>query len=236
MRYAGKRTYEWSSEIAYSVGLIASDGCLYKDLRHIALVSVDIEQLENFNRAIGRHIPIAKHHGGRSLYVRKQGYQVQFSDVAYYDFLLSVGLTPSKSKIIPALKIPDKYYGHFLRGLFDGDGSTFAYNDPRWPTSYLYNVDFASASITFLEYLSRMNKRLLHVKGESIRVSSRVSNLRYGKKDGYMIYRGMYKNAGDLYLSRKRTKLEGFIVRNNSGIILPNARVLEPGRQARLRF
>lgn len=227
MRYKARRVYEWSDEIAYTVGLMASDGCLSNDGRHLILVSTDIDQLENFVAAIGRSLPISKHESGKDRYSRKQGYRVQFSDVGYYDFLLSVGLTPNKSKTIPALDVPSQYYGHFLRGLFDGDGTTYAYNDPRWPTSYLYYVGFSSASVMFLEYLVKKNKELFGVKGSSMRVSPRVATLVYGKSDSYKIYRGMYANASSLYLGRKRDKLESFILHANSGIILNNARVME---------
>lgn len=227
MRYKTRRVYEWSDEIAYTVGLMASDGCLSNDGRHLTLVSADIDQLQNFVAAMGRSLPISKHDSGKNRYTRKQGYRVQFSDVGYYDFLLSIGLTSNKSLTIPALKVPDRYYGHFLRGLFDGDGTTYAYNDPRWPTSYLYYIGFSSASIVFLEYLIKKNRELFGVEGRSIRRSPRVSTLAYGKSDSYKIYRGMYTNAGSLSLARKRDKLESFILHANSGIILDNARVVE---------
>lgn len=197
------------------------------DGRHLTLVSTDIEQLENFNKAIGRTIAIKLHHGGKLSLHRKQGYRVQFSDIAYYQFLLSIGLTPKKSRIIPALNIPNEYYGHFLRGLFDGDGTTYAYNDPRWPTSYLYYVGFASASPIFLDYLAKMNMKLFGTGAGAVRKHKGASSLYYAKKDGYKVYRGMYSESGDLWLSRKRHKLEAFILIANSGIILNNARVVE---------
>lgn len=222
MRYKLRREYVWSDEIAYSVGLMASDGCLYKDGRHLCLVSNDIEQLVNFQKAIGREIGIKLHSAGKRLtkYERKQAYRLQFSDVAYYDFLIMTGLTPNKSKNIGLLDIPDKYYGHFLRGLFDGDGTTYAYYDPRWPTSYLYYVGFVSASLMFIEYLTNTNKRLFSIEGGSVRKSKRSYGLFYGKKDGYKLYRAMYGGASQLSLTRKRTKLEGFILQANSGTIL----------------
>ncbi len=43
--------YRWNANLAYAVGLIAADGCLSKDGRHIILVSKDIEQLLDFLNA-----------------------------------------------------------------------------------------------------------------------------------------------------------------------------------------
>ena len=43
---------EWNPGLAYAVGLLASDGSLSCDGRHIDLTSIDIDQLENFNKAL----------------------------------------------------------------------------------------------------------------------------------------------------------------------------------------
>lgn len=223
MRYTAKRRYYWSPAIAYSVGLMASDGCLQSDGRHLDLTSVDIEQLQNFSRAIGRELPISPKHNKS----HTDAYRVQFSDVAYYDFLLSIGLTPRKSQTIERLNIPDEHYSHFLRGLFDGDGTTYAYFDPRWKTSFLYYIGITSASKTFLEILSGCNTNLFGTVGKSIRSGKRAYILTYGKRDSYKLYLAMYEDAGSLFLTRKRVKLEGFIKQNNDAIIQDNARVVE---------
>ena len=132
-----KRKYKWSQNIAYSVGLMASDGCLQSDGRHLDITSKDIEQLLNFSKSIGRSLKICPKHRYKS-----NAYRIQFSDVAYYDFLLKTGLTPGKSRTISTLKIPDKYYKDFLRGLFDGDGTTYGYYDKRWKNSFMYYIGF----------------------------------------------------------------------------------------------
>ena len=43
-------------------------------------------------------------------------FQIQFGDVVFYQWLLSLGLTPNKSKTIGPLKIPYEYFFDFLRG------------------------------------------------------------------------------------------------------------------------
>ena len=223
MRYTAKRHYCWSPAIAYSVGLMVSDGCMQSDGRHLDLTSIDIEQLQNFSRAIGRKLPISAKQNKSNT----DAYRIQFSDVAYYDFLLDIGLTPRKSQTIGQLNIPDDYYSHFLRGLFDGDGTTYAFFDPRWKTSFLYYIGITSASKTFLEILSGRNTSLIGTVGKSIRSGKRAYILTYGKRDSYKLYLAMYKDAGSLFLTRKRVKLEGFIKQNDDVIIQGNARVVE---------
>jgi len=43
---------KWSSDFAYAVGLIVTDGSLSKDGRHIIFVSKDLDLIENFQVAL----------------------------------------------------------------------------------------------------------------------------------------------------------------------------------------
>jgi len=211
-----RRQYVWSPKIAYGVGLMASDGCLQSDGRHLDLTSKDIEQLENFSRSIGRLLPISN---------KQDAFRLQFSDVAYYDFLLEIGLTPRKSHTIGILKIPNKLYSHFLRGLFDGDGTTYGYYDKRWRSSFMYYIGFASASKEFLEFISERNSSIIKTTKKKLSNSKNTFLLMYGKKDSNKIYKSIYKNANGLYLSRKRDKIEDFIKEDGNVTIKRNARV-----------
>ena len=92
-RYALKREYTWSPDIAYISGLIASDGCLYNDRRHINITSLDIDMLEIFKE-------ILKLKGGIKVKANGYGgigYYLQFSDVALYDFLYNAGIGQEKA-------------------------------------------------------------------------------------------------------------------------------------------
>ena len=215
MRYNQKRVYTWNADIAYSVGLIASDGCLQKDNRHIDLTSVDTEQLKNFSKVIGRNLYIGRKSNGRG----KVAYRIQFSDVAYYDFLVAAGLYPAKSKTIGRLKIPDNFYRDFLRGLFDGDGSTYSYYDPRWKSSYMFYTTFSSGSIDFIKYIQLSNKVFVGVNGGSIRTSPGVYILAYAKLDSYKIYHYMYYDRDVICLNRKRKKLLSFMAVDGADIL-----------------
>ena len=206
MRYMKKRHYQWSSAIAYSVGLIASDGCLQKDGRHIDLTSKDTDQLENFMKSIGRSLRVSTKKSGAG----NIAYRLQFSDVAYYDFLLLCGLTSNKSTTISSLLIPDAYYPDFLRGLFDGDGSAYAYIDQRWRSSFMFYVTFTSASLEFLNFIQKTNTRLITTTSGSIRKSGRAYTLSYAKSDTRILFSSMYYSESVTALNRKYQKLKHF--------------------------
>jgi len=114
---------EWSPNFAYAIGLLASDGCLLNDGRHIDLTSKDTEQLENFLHALNIDVRITTKHSGTG----KKYQRVQFGDVLFCNFLVDIGFTPAKSKTIGELCIPKKYFFDFLRGSFDGDGCFYSY-------------------------------------------------------------------------------------------------------------
>lgn len=223
MRYAKKRVYTWTPSIAYCVGLITSDGCLQKDGRHLDVTSIDYEQLQNFCKALGRDLAISRKSNNSST----PAFRIQFSDVAFYDFLLEAGLTPAKSLTISALKIPQEYYSDFLRGLFDGDGTTYGYVDKRWKNSNMFYVAFSAASRSFMEYVRSANSKLIGTSAGSIRKGKRAYSLVYAKADSAKIAAFMYYNDDLPALTRKRDKLQAFMAINQPVILASDARVVK---------
>ncbi len=203
----GKATRTWSPELAYAVGLLATDGCLSGDGRHVDLTSKDIDQLENFMKCIGVVHKISQKKSGYNGGIQSR---VQFSDVLFYNFLVSIGLTPAKSKTMGVLAIPSKYFFDFLRGSFDGDGCFYSYFDPRWKSSFMYYIMYSSASMTHLEWLRGELKNALGVTGHITTGGpyANVFNLKYAKKEALKILKKMYKDKKCVYLKRKLVKVK----------------------------
>ena len=44
--------FNWTSDLAYVIGLLATDGCLSSDGRHIIMRSSDIQLLEIFKKCL----------------------------------------------------------------------------------------------------------------------------------------------------------------------------------------
>lgn len=203
----------WSPELAYAIGLIATDGCLSSDGRHLILVSKDIEQLNNLKNCLGLEVKIGKHYSGR----KEENifcHRVQWGDVFLYNFLLSIGLTPNKSLTLGELAIPDEYFFDFLRGSFDGDGTFYSYFDPRWKSSFMFYLVFISASRTHIDWLRTTLSRFVKVHGHialtygSGKEKHEVYNLRFAKKETLKILEKMYIRPSAIHLSRKRLKIE----------------------------
>jgi len=109
----------WSEEMAYIVGLTATDGCLFTGRRAINFKSGDRQLVETYLRLLGRKNRVKSHPtatGGIAYYT-------QFHDSRLYEWFRSTGLTPRKSLTIGGLSVPDNFLMPLARGLLDGDGS-----------------------------------------------------------------------------------------------------------------
>ena len=208
----GKVKIEWSPDFAYATGLIVTDGCLSGDGRHLELTSKDIQQLKSFMRWLGIKNKIGTKMSGFS---DRRYYRVQFGDKLFYNFLLQIGLSPAKSKILKGLKVPKVYFFDFLRGVFDGDGSIYAYWDPRWRSSYMFYVQFASASIVFLQWVEHKVFKLAHIHGK-IKTSGRVYQLVYAKAGSVVLCEKMYYNGKPVCLKRKQDKIKKILQINKT--------------------
>lgn len=202
----GKVKLEWSSNFAYAIGLLASDGCLYKDGRHISLTSLDLEQLNNFNKALDIKVKIST----KQAAIGRSCTHIQFSDALFHRFLISIGVTPAKSKTISKIDVPKKYFFDFLRGSFDGDGCFYSYWDTRWRSSFMFYLTFSSASLYHIEWLRKeINERTDSVGHISkSRSKGSIYNLRYAKKEALVIIKKMYYSPNVLCLSRKKEKIQ----------------------------
>ncbi len=196
----------WSPNLAYAIGLLATDGCMSRYTHLIDLTSKDKEQLINFSKCLGLKLFIGEKFNGHG----QKAFRVQFKNVIFYRFLLSVGLTPAKSKTLGVLKVHQKYFFDFLRGVFDGDGCTYSYWDKRWKSSFMYYLCFASASKLFVEWLQNEIYNRLGTKGH-ITTAGRFGtcyNLKYAKRDSLKILRKMYNAKNPMYLKRKYLKIK----------------------------
>lgn len=197
---------EWSQNFAYAIGLLASDGSLSKDGRHVDFTSKDIEQVKNFVKCLGCKNKIGKKISGSAM---TESYRIQIGSVIFYNFLISIGLTPAKSKTIGEVMVPEEYFFDFVRGLFDGDGTFYSYWDSRWKSSHMFYLVLTSASKKHLLWLKETIKCMIGSDGHITQnKSSSVFQLKYGKLASLEIIKKMYYSTKVVSLSRKRLKIK----------------------------
>lgn len=212
----------WSPDVAYAVGVIATDGNLSKDGRHLSVTSKDKELLETLRKCLwlSNAITLTVNGAGQPYF------RLQWGNRRFIEGLHMLGLTPAKSLTLGALAIPDAYFADFLRGCIDGDGSILTYTDhyhTRTNPKYVYErlaICLVSASSTFVEWVRATSRRIFGVTGALIRRPQRDGRatqwlLKYGKRESLILLRAFYYATDVPCLARKRDKAMAFIAQSS---------------------
>lgn len=194
----------WSSEMAYVLGLIITDGCISKT-GVISLSMNDKELLEKVKKVMGsaHNITPSKHQKGL--------YYFHFARENMVKRLRDFGVTPRKSLEVKFPDIPEDFLPDFIRGVFDGDGSV--YFDKR-SKDYPIRTGLYSGSKDFIE---KLEENLIKLGLPKRKISQqRTKNgmyygIRYGHHASLKMFDILYKNTQNgLFLERKyRRFLEG---------------------------
>lgn len=105
-----------TQEKAYLLGLFVADGCVQHNSGYTFFFSsVDLELVEFFKIYLNATNPIRKRKDG--------GYEFVVNSKILLDSLSNYGIKERKSLTSTFPKLDVKLQSHFIRGLFDGDGS-----------------------------------------------------------------------------------------------------------------
>jgi hypothetical protein len=206
------KDFEWTTELAYAVGLLVTDGNLSGDGRHIIMRSAETAMIDTFKKCLNLKCKtgISRKENG------SVAYRAQFSNVQFYDWLMRIGLFPAKSYTIGPILVPDKFFPDYFRGCIDGDGSICTYSDQynvykgrRYTTQRLY-IKIVSASYKHLAWLQNKIENFLGMHGALIehppQDPHRVTmwELKFAKKDSLRLIAWMYYADNIPCLERKR--------------------------------
>lgn len=210
MNPLGNVKIKWSPEFAYAIGLLTTDGNLSPDGRHINFTSKDFKLAVLFKKCLDlSNIIGEKARGGEK---EKKYYVVQFGDILFYNFLLSIGMMPKKSKVLEEIKIPAKYFFDFLRGHFDGDGSFYSYWDPRWRASFMFYTIFVSASKKHIVWIQNEIFKRLKITGHITKAKkSSIYQLKYAKRESLKLIPKLYYDKQVPFLTRKHVKIQAVL-------------------------
>ncbi|TMF81661.1 MAG: hypothetical protein E6I18_02300 [Chloroflexi bacterium] len=210
----------WSDEMAYVVGLTATDGCLVGSRPRIDFKSMDRQLVEIYLAILGRTDRIAEvpTQAGGVVFV------VQITDRNLYDWFRSVGLSPRKSLTIGSIDAPDEVLFPLARGLLDGDGSivngiwradTTRRSDYYWEC---LRTKFVSGSRKHVEWLHARLRAALPLRGWITRKPyGGVWALIFGKADSLRLLPRLYPDVDVPCLLRKRAIWEDYL-RRHEGI------------------
>lgn len=194
--------------MAYVLGFFVADGSIYTNPRgahYLDFHITDKELLIKIRRLLKSNHKISLRKKSNPKW--KQQYRLQIGSKEMFRDLMKLGTTPRKSKTQSLPKIPDKYFQHFLRGYFDGDGFVHFGRHKRTDRKSLKTVllvGFSSGSKDILESIAKSLKKLVKLKGGTYYRASNSHWLTYSIKDSLKLYYFMYDNIrNNCYLKRK---------------------------------
>lgn len=111
--------------------------------------------------------------------------------------------------------IPNKYFHHFTRGYFDGDGnvtvSKYIRADRNNKKSRTILSGFISGSKKFIKKLRINLKKMAGIEGGTLYYHAKGYRLYLSVNDSLILYKFMYKNLkNDLFLVRKKKIFEKY--------------------------
>jgi len=182
-----------TEQAQYWLGFLAADGNVSTKKNAVSLAIKDIEHVLKYKHFISSAL---------SEYYRINAAgsticQITFGNKETKDFLISIGITPNKSK---TFKFSIPITGHILRGVFDGDGSV-SQNRPKITTGSLY---FKKQLEDFYNTIGIKFTTTVKHKIKDRNVFD-IWILKESKQDFYNL---LYNNA-TVFLERKKLQYEG---------------------------
>lgn len=187
---------------AYFLGLLISDGTNIRNGFRIMLQEGDLHILEEFKKDIN--------YTG-NIYIRKRKNEncKKLCDLIIYDQNMSddlskLGCIPAKSHHTYFPDIPEEFHSHFIRGVFDGDGSVWISKGKKG-FSIMGNHLLVKSIQEILIRECNLKKNKLHI---SHRCKDNIIQFSYsGNKNCKRLFDYLYKDA-TVFLKRKFEKFK----------------------------
>lgn len=196
---------------AYFLGLIISDGNVFIEENNssnrqasisITLDLADEYMLQEFKKAVKANTSIG--HDGRGCGQIAVRSDIMASDLAKY------GVIPRKTLHTYLPEVPEEYLSHLIRGIFDGDGSIQAKENPD-SNRFLHSISFCGTH-RLMEDIAQVCKKLKLQQIPTVYdyKDKNLSDIKIQNiNDIYCFGEWMYKNA-TIYLTRKKETYENF--------------------------
>jgi hypothetical protein len=200
----------YSEDSCYWAGFIAADGCMTGGVLKIMLHYDDTSHLKKFKQFVQSSHTISSN---TDKYYRSE---IGFKNSQIREDLIgNFNITPNKSLTYKLPNIPEKWFKHFLRGYFDGDGCICeSFSNRASITATLYTTITGSNSLIESVY-SRLTSTL-GITG-TIQQKPSVKIIKYNTNASIRLLDYLYADSS-IYLDRKYLLYREIVVTGNRKI------------------
>lgn len=195
---------------AYIIGFLASDGNLYKRDNHEGQIQITLHK--NDKEILERILQIMHSNHPIKIGNTKPTACITFVSDKMYNDLLKIGLTPNKTLNLHIQEIfnniPKQFWGDFIRGYLDGDGSIHFNSRPSDCTIQIALPEYSSYE--FIKRINELGNIQLHFSLDkrakyTIPFGALVAN---NTTEKYVFLKLLYSNEPELFLTRKKQAAE----------------------------
>ena len=207
---------KWTREMAYVLGFFAADGYMTLNKRGAHFWNIQIND-KKLLEEIKKYIK-SEHKISVRIKIRKEektSYRLQIGSKEMYNDLYNLGMRQNKTKSLAVPKVPNKYFNHFVRGYFDGDGNVwvgYVHKERKTRLRTIRTV-FTSCSKMFLQGIKNKLENNNIKKGVLRKGKGNYCTLTYSVLSSLKLYDFMYNDLGisKLFLNRKKVIFERYI-------------------------
>ncbi|WP_154990417.1 LAGLIDADG family homing endonuclease [Priestia megaterium] len=206
---------EWSKQMAYVLGIIVTDGSIEKKTGSLRISMTDFDVIEKIASAMDLEngVSLVKKRGNN-----KQQYKLAVCRRSFVEDFIRLGIKINGEKTYKQgkVEVPRKFRNHFIRGVFDGDGSLVIRHrvSPKGTPYISHDLTIVSASKDFLQ-------SIVEIINDDIDINICVKKYKGGTKGKYKdLYRinfsdrvkiakflnYIYEDKGTLFMERKYNK------------------------------
>lgn len=188
---------------AYFLGWLISDGNKKNNSIQINLQERDKYILELFKKYIN--------YTGKLYFLPKKNdkrqnqYRLFITSKKLTDNLDKYGFVSNKSKITYFPDIPEEFHSHFIRGIFDGDGSIISINRKN-------RIDYVFSITGSISLMTTIQKIIIEkCKLSTLKICKNKDSFYFsygGNRQVKRIGEYLYKDCDDLLLTRKKEKFD----------------------------
>ena len=200
--------------MAYVLGFFAADGYITVNRRGGQFWCIDIgdrKLIEEIRTSIEAEHTISIRERGGGKYIT---YRMQIGSGEMCDDLRRIGYSERKTRNLTVPHIPSKYFSHFVRGYFDGDGNVWSGMVHKSKKTYSLAIQtvFTSCCLGFLEEMRKRLEIINIERGVLRQGKGNYYRLVYSTLNSLKLYDFMYNNLGTskLFLKRKKDVFEKY--------------------------